>query len=135
MDKSIILDTNAYSEFRRGNPVAVDILNAAGLIILCPIVIGELMSGFSLGRKAQKNKDDFTLFLKDPKVMSLSLNDQTSFFYSEIYKKLRIAGSPIPTNDMWISAIALQLDLPVFTFDKHFTQVDGLSIVKSIQDL
>lgn len=88
------------------------------------------MSGFSLGRKAQKNKDDFTLFLKDPKVVSLSLNDQTSFYYSEIYKKLRMAGSPIPTNDMWIAAIALQLDLPIFTFDKHFAHADGLSIIK-----
>ena len=70
-----------------------------------------------------------------PKVLFLTINAQTAKEYSTIYKHLRQQGTPIPTNDMWIAAIANQLDAAVFTYDDHFRKIDGLKVVQSVLDL
>jgi len=55
---------------------------------------------------------------------------ETTRNYGRIKAQLRKKGKPIPNNDVWIAAIALQYDLTVVTRDKHFDQVDGLKIEK-----
>ena len=55
--------------------------------------------------------------------------------HAEVYVALRAAGTPIPTNDMWIAASALQHGLPLLTFDLHFRGFPGLTVVQSVADL
>ena len=57
----------------------------------------------------------------------LSCDAVTAFFYKDVKDKLRRIGKPIPENDIWIAAIALQYDLTLITQDEHFREVPGLA--------
>jgi tRNA(fMet)-specific endonuclease VapC len=39
---------------------------------------------------------------------------------------LKQAGHPVPANDAWIAALALEHRLPVLSRDRHFDDVRGL---------
>jgi tRNA(fMet)-specific endonuclease VapC len=132
---SILLDTNAYAAFRRGHPDAVHVLQHAPLIFVNTIILGELLGGFDAGSKSQNNRMDLTAFLSSPRVAVLPIDQATSESYASIYVALRKAGTPIPTNDIWIAASALQHGLLLFTFDKHFRHVPGLIVGTSLTDL
>jgi tRNA(fMet)-specific endonuclease VapC len=122
----ILIDTNAYCEAMRGNEAVVSQIQLVNFIGINPIVIGELLSGFKGGGRFQKNLTELNIFLDSPRVHIVPITFTTEEFYSEIYTKLKVAGTPIPTNDMWIAASALENGLKVFTSDKHFAKVDGL---------
>lgn len=135
MIQSVVIDTNAYSAYKRGDENALKVIKAVESIVFSPTVLGELLAGFELGKKSEQNRKELEEFLNEPKVLFLTINAQTAKEYSKIYKNLRQQGTPIPTNDMWIAAIANQLDMAVFTHDTHFTKIDGLQIVQSVLDL
>jgi predicted nucleic acid-binding protein len=54
------------------------------------------------------------------------VDEKTAEYYAHTYLSLRRKGKPIPTNDLWIAATALQHGLAVFTYDKHFFDIDGI---------
>lgn len=57
------------------------------------------------------------------------MDEDTSEFYAEILNNLREIGRPVPTNDIWIAAVAFQNGLKLFTKDNHFKAIAGLSLV------
>jgi len=124
--RPILIDTNAYSAFRKGHPVMLDLIQEAETIAISPIVLGELLSGFECGSKIRQNLDDLHQFLQSSRVKIFSITPDTAKFYSQIYYTLSKKGSPIPTNDMWIAAQALENGCVVCTFDKHFQAIEGL---------
>ncbi len=124
--RPILLDTNAYAAFKRNVPEAVEILQHVPLIYLNSIVLGELFSGFAVGTREVINRQEFNLFTATSRIRLVNLNENTANHYARIYLALRKKGRPIPTNDMWIAASALQHDLAIFTYDAHFQSVDGL---------
>lgn len=126
---TVVIDTNAYAEFKRGNENAVEVIKKAKNIIFTPIVIGELLSGFLLGSKESQNKLELKEFLNSKRVIILNIDARTSEFFALIYKTLRKKGLPIPTNDMWIAAIAMQYNFAVFSYDKHFKYIDKLKLL------
>jgi tRNA(fMet)-specific endonuclease VapC len=125
--KSILVDTNAYSAFKRGEPDAIEIVNAAGSVAISVIVLGELMAGFRLGSRRQSNLHALHEFLAGPGVYTLPIDSTIADSYSEIFAHLRKSGTPNPTNDIWIAATAIQHHLTLFTFDSHFARVPDLS--------
>lgn len=132
--RNILLDTNAYSAFKRNVPDAVEIIRHTPLIGMSSIVLGELLSGFALGSHEAINRDELKRFLTSKRVKLLPIDDGTSEQYAGIYQNLKQKGHPIPTNDMWIAASALQHRLAVFTYDKHFQAVEGLVIGNQLSD-
>jgi predicted nucleic acid-binding protein len=46
--------------------------------------------------------------------------------YARLQSALRGAGLPIPTNDVWIAALAAQHGFTLVTSDAHFDRVPGL---------
>lgn len=135
MSKSVVIDTNAYSAYKRGEKAAIQVIKEAQTIVFSPIVLGELMGGFALGKRSAQNQRELKEFLDQPKVLLLTINAHTAEAYAHIYQQLRIKGTPIPSNDMWIAAMAEQLELAVFTYDAHFSAIDGLQIVRTTLDL
>ncbi len=119
----IALDTNAYSEAARGADQAADILRVADEILLPFVVLAELRAGFSAGTLGQKNEARLTEFLNSPRVHALFADEQTTHHYARIFAYLRTQGKPIPTNDLWIAALAIQHDLILFSKDKHFNNI------------
>jgi len=119
----LILDTSAYSLFMMGNLQIKEALQSAEEIVLTPIILGELMAGFAMGNKEKKNRALLDEFLDSSRVNVLHIDEETSERYSAIVSHLRAQGTPIPTNDLWIAASAMQHGLKVITSDNHFLKV------------
>jgi tRNA(fMet)-specific endonuclease VapC len=132
--REVLLDTNAYAAFKRDLLDAVEIIRHAPLIGVNSIVLGELLSGFAVGSREAANRQELALFLSSSRVRVYTVDDGTAAHYAGVYMNLRNKGKPIPTNDIWIAATALQHRLAVFTYDKHFQAVDGLAIGSQLAD-
>jgi len=130
----ILLDTNAYAAFKRGQAEAVAIIQKADVVALTPVVLGELLGGFAAGAKERQNRAELNAFLSAPRVWVAPVDGVTAERYAQVYAALRAAGTPIPTNDMWIAASALQHGLRLFTFDAHFQAVPGLVVGATVAD-
>lgn len=133
--RPLLLDTNAYSAFKRGDKNIVEVIQHVECIVISPIVLGELYAGFDSGNKAAKNREELHQFLNSSRVSFFPLTQDTANIYAQIYTRLKRKGKPIPTNDMWISSQALENGCFVCTFDKHFEEIDGIIIVNTISDL
>jgi tRNA(fMet)-specific endonuclease VapC len=120
---SVMLDTSAYAAFMRGHPDIKFTLQEAERVSMSPVVLGELHAGFSLGNRRAQNERELARFLRSPRVSVLPVSDDTAIRYAEILLFLRHAGTPIPTNDVWIAAGAMEHGLRIVTTDAHYTRV------------
>jgi tRNA(fMet)-specific endonuclease VapC len=119
----ILLDTSAYSGLARGNQDVLDATQTAEIIAVNPIVIGELLSGFAKGTLASQNFKQLEMFLDSPRCIVLPVIMETAKRYAHIHGALRKAGTPIPANDLWIAASAMEHGLTVVTLDNHFVRI------------
>lgn len=127
MEKSrMMLDTSAYSAFLKGNPEIKLTIQQADEIFLSPIIIGELLAGFAMGKSEKKNRSILQEFLSSPRVKVVDIDEDTSERYAVIIDYLRKQGTPIPTNDIWIAASAMQHGLKVLTTDNHYHKVSQI---------
>ncbi|MEE9452452.1 MAG: type II toxin-antitoxin system VapC family toxin [Gammaproteobacteria bacterium] len=133
--KQIILDTNGYAAFKHGNPEIIAIIQQVDIIGFTPVILGELLAGFAIGTKTKKNQQELNKFLSSSRVYVYPVDENTAIQYAHIYASLRKKGAPIPTNDMWIGASALQHGCALCSFNKHFTVIDNLLIVQQVEDL
>jgi predicted nucleic acid-binding protein len=117
------LDTSAYSRFQRGDDRVVEILDRAERIGVPTVTLGELRTGFLLGARRDKNEAELGEFLANPVVDVLTVDDEASRHYALIVADLRRAGTPVPTNDIWIAATAVRAGAVVLTFDRHFEAI------------
>ena len=122
----ILIDTNIYSSAMRGDTEVVRLLRRVLHIGISSISVGELLSGFKGGNKEQKNRKELDIFLDSPRVALYPVTQETAEHYSSVLNRLKQKGTPIPTNDIWIAATALQHGLPLYTLDKHFSHVEEL---------
>ncbi len=132
---AILLDTNAYAAFKHGQADAVEIVQRAMNLALSSTVLGELLAGFAVGSREAKNRAELQQFLASERVHILSVDDGTAAYYATVYRNLRQKGRPIPTNDIWIAASALQHGYMLFSYDGHFQAVDGLLVGATPTDL
>ena len=120
---NIALDTNAYSDFMRGNAARVEVVRAAGSISMPIIVLGELRAGFAAGNRTSANAANLQRFLSSPRVSILLPDELTSHHYAQLHLQLRNKGATIPTNDLWIASLVVQHSLVLCTSDRHFRQL------------
>jgi tRNA(fMet)-specific endonuclease VapC len=123
---SLLIDTNIYSHAMRGDTEIVETLQQVAHIGISAISIGELLSGFKAGNKEKINRHELNQFLDSPRVTLHGVNEGTAEYYCLILDQLKNDGTPIPTNDIWIAAVAFQHGMPIYTKDKHFTKIKGL---------
>ncbi len=128
----LLVDTSAYSAFFRGDAQAKEAISTSEELYLNPVVIGELLSGFSRGHRRLKNEKELEEFLAAPRVSILQIDEETSLRYAAILTGLWRVGTPIPTNDIWIAASAMQHGLEVLTADAHFSKVAQI-VVKALE--
>ena len=120
---NVALDTNAYSDFMRGDGDRVRVVRAARTIALPLIVLGELRAGFAAGNRESANAANLRRFLASPRVSILLPDEQTAHHYAQLHFQLRAKGAAIPTNDLWIASLVVQYDLILCTSDNHFRQL------------
>ena len=126
MEMRILLDTNRYRDFCDGVPESVERMQTAELIFVSFITLAELRTGFLAGTAEGTNERTLALFLNRPRLRILWPDEQTTHHYARLFLQLRRQGTPIPTNDIWIAALALQHDLFLFSRDAHFDQLRQL---------
>lgn len=122
----LALDTNRYVDFCRGENGAVERVQEADRIYLPFVTLAELRAGFLCGTRARQNERVLTRFLNSARVRVLYADDQTSHHYARLFLQLRQQATPIPTNDIWIAALVIQHDLPLFARDSHFDHIPQL---------
>ena len=122
----IMLDTSAYVGFKRNNPELVEIIVRAELILISAVVLGELLFGFRNGTRFKKNLAELNRFLEHDLVETAPVGKTSADRYSRIAAQLRRQGTPIPTNDIWIAAQAMEHGAELITTDEHFDKIIGL---------
>jgi len=127
---AMLIDTNIYSLAMKGEPKVVSVLQRITEIAISAVSIGELLSGFKAGGREKQNRTGLEQFLDSPRVRVLCIDEGTAEFYAEILQNLRQAGTPIPTNDIWIAATAFQYGTKLFSWDQHFEKVPGLLLYR-----
>lgn len=123
----LVLETNAYSDFMRGDRTVQEHVSHADRIVVPPTVIGELLCGFIGGRKREENRQQFRKFLESPVVEFTPTDESVCDRYALLLDQLRRKGRPIPTNNIWIAAHALACGGELLSSDQHFRFVGGLS--------
>lgn len=126
--KSLLLDTNSYSEFVRGSHTVLDAITVFDYIYMSVIVIGELYDGFLGGSNFNRNVALLNIFLGKRKVRILGISEDTAKVFGRIKQELKKKGSQIPINDVWIAAQAIEKNATLLSFDKHFTKVSDLKL-------
>jgi tRNA(fMet)-specific endonuclease VapC len=125
---ALCLDTSAYSHFKRGAPAAVEAISHARRVAVPAVVLGELRAGFAAGKRAAVNERELSAFLDSGIVDVLDVDEPASVIYAEIVHQLRVAATPLPSNDIWIAALAAREGLPVLTYDAHFSAIQRIGV-------
>ena len=124
---NVLLDTSVVVAHLRGVPDITSKLEQLDALYLPIIAWGELLVGIRKSSRASENLLDLRRWQRT--VTLLSLTEATAERYATIKDELAQAGTPIPENDVWIAAHALEHDLPLATRDEHFKRVRGLSVL------
>ena len=124
----LLLDTSAYSAFMRGHAEIRAAVQSNEEIFLNSVILGELIAGFIKGGRRRKNENELRRFLASPRVGVLDVTEETAERYAVILNSLWRAGTPIPTNDIWIAASAMEHGLRLVTTDDHYQKVPQVMI-------
>ena len=130
MGLRVLLDSNAYVQLMRGSARVAGIVRRAEEVLLSTIVLGELLYGFRHGSRYERNARAVRAFLDNPYVTVVPVGETTADRYSRIAAALRAKGRPIPTNDIWIAAHAMQTGADLVSADRHFKHVEGIAWVR-----
>ena len=126
----ILLDSNAYSAFMRGSEEVRDLIRGAEAVLFSAVVVGEQLYGFRQGTRFEQNLAELRSFLERPYVSFVPVGPVTADRYSRVMTALRAKGRPIPTNDVWIAAHAMETGADLVSADGHFEHVDGIAWVR-----
>ena len=125
----ILFDSNRYKDFCSSDSEIINCVRQADKIYFPFIVLAELRAGFACGTKAKKNEAVLIQILSQNSVDVIYPDEETTHHYAHLFKQLREQGTPIPTNDLWIAAIAVQYDLLLASKDKHFRHLPQIPVV------
>lgn len=122
----LALDTSAYSRLRAGDTRVRDFIAAADSVLMPTPVLGELHGAFELGSRVRENHVALTEFLAEPFIHVTPVSASVARHYGRVFAALRRAGTPVPANDMWIAACAIDQGACLLTFDHDFERIAAL---------
>jgi tRNA(fMet)-specific endonuclease VapC len=127
MSGKYLLDTNIVIALFANDSDVIDNLSKAEGIFIPSVVIGELFYGAHKSARAKDNLARIDEFASSNIV--LGCETETARVYGEIKDALRMKGHPIPENDIWIAAIAVQHNLTLVSRDEHFNEIETLKVI------
>ena len=129
--RSLLVDTNVLISFiEKGDEALVDIFSKYDELIVSPVILGEYRAGISETKKGRESQAALEKFLEADSVREVEMTGKTSVYYAKIFQDLKAKGKPIPINDMWIAATALERGVELCSFDDHFSSIAMLQFVK-----
>ena len=120
----MILDTNALSAWADGDEAIRPALSSAAKLVVPAVVFGEFNFGIRQSRHYRRYIEWLERSMRNAEVAVI--DEETAGVYGEIRLVLKKKGTPIPVNDAWIAASAVQFDLPILSLDAHFDSVAGV---------
>ena len=125
----LLLDTNRLTDALRLDKSVTRMVEEADDVFVPFVALAEIQAGFEGGnpRRRAQNEARLLAFLKMPGVVCLYADHETTLIYARLFAQLRHAGTPIPTNDLWIASLAIQHQLTVATRDVHFVKIPQVS--------
>lgn len=126
--KKILVDTNTLRKIADDYEPVLEKLHSSDEILISPVVIGELIYGYKKGNKEMKNKKHLEFFIKENDIKVLKITQETAEIYANIRYQLGKKGKPIPSNDIWIAAQAMEVGAVLVTYDQHFSEIPGLRV-------
>lgn len=126
--RKIVLDTNTYTRFLVGDKSVLQELSKAYIVWFSVIVLGEVYAGFKGGKKEVENREILEKFLNKTSVELVGVSKETAEIFGELKYQLKKKGKPLPINDIWLAAQAIETGSVLITYDKHFLQIPGLRL-------
>lgn len=124
----VLLDTNCLTDGLRGADRELARKLEEAVEVHIPFVtLAEIKAGFLAGRRTAENEGLLAAFLRLPGVSVLFADHGTTDVYARLFQQLRRAGTPIPTNDLWIASLAVQHQLMLLSHDEHFAKLPQVS--------
>ena len=128
MNGKLLLDTNIVIALFKNDNLVIQKLAEAKETFISNITIGELYFDAYKSNKVESNIKQIDSFVASSVI--LNCDSTTAKYYGQIKHKLKVKGKPIPENDIWIAAIAMQYNLILVSRDKHLREIDDLSLHK-----
>jgi tRNA(fMet)-specific endonuclease VapC len=125
-NKRSLLDTNAAIALLNGDARIIQAIGDSDQLNIPIISVGELYYGAENSAQVAENYAKVRQITAKYKILNCDL--ETAQGYGRFLRQLRLKGRPIPQNDVWIAALALQHGLILMTRDAHFNYVDGLMV-------
>ncbi|NBC10437.1 MAG: PIN domain-containing protein [Planctomycetes bacterium] len=125
MNGNVLLDTNAVIALLDNDDAVQRILRTAHSLYIAPAVLGELQYGSHISARPEANLQRIAGVQTETTVTHCTA--QTASHYASIRAQLKRMGRPIPMNDIWIAASAIEHSLTLLTRDSHFEHIPGLS--------
>lgn len=122
----ILIDSNRFIDFCAGDPAVVDAFEQAALLVVPFIVLAEIRVGAHSVKRGDAQVRVLGELLQQPGVRVAHSSDTTAHHYAALYARLKKAGTPIPTNDLWIAALAIEHSLVLYTRDAHFDRIPSI---------
>ena len=122
----VAVDTNRLTDLFRGDAALADLLGGCEEVWIPLVSLAELKAGFYGGSQRRRNEELLQRFLSRPTAGVLLPGRETAEHYARLFVQLKRAGTPVPDNDLWIAAQALEHDLILITRDKHFRHIPQL---------
>ncbi|MBC7366411.1 MAG: type II toxin-antitoxin system VapC family toxin [Undibacterium sp.] len=127
----MLLDTTVAVAHLRGVATVSERLAEVATRYMSAVALGELHFGLWRSERREENRARLDRWLQG--VVVLPVGAATAVRYGELKQQLALAGTPIPENDLWIAAVAIERGLPVATPDEHFFRVPGLTVLDGRQ--
>jgi tRNA(fMet)-specific endonuclease VapC len=122
----VALDTNRLTDLFKGDEALSSWLESCDEVWIPLIVLAEIKAGFYGGARQQSNQILLRKLLSKATVGVLLPGRETAEQYARLFVQLKRAGTPVPDNDLWIAALALEHDLTLITRDGHFQSIPQL---------
>lgn len=120
----IIVDTNIFIDLMKGDKTIAQKLESYSEVYISPVVLVELYFGAYRSANPEKHLRKITIAIHKSKLLSIDAGTAETFVTIKL--ALFARGNPIPENDIWIAAAAIQHQLPLYTNDSHFREIDGI---------
>ena len=126
MEVRVALDTNRLTDLFQGDAALAERLGLCDEVWIPLVVLAEIKAGFLGGTQRHRNEILLRKLLSKTTVGVLLPDRETAEHYARLFVQLKRAGTPVPDNDLWIAALALQHDLLLITRDRHFKNIPQL---------
>lgn len=123
----VIFDTNALSAFGDQNQDLLSLMGNVQRVWIPAVVLGEYRFGLIGSNRPGEASARLERVLELFEI--LTIDGDTSRHYAEVRMTLKLAGLPIPVNDLWIAALTRQTGMPLITRDRHFQHVEGIAVM------